>query len=156
LLLTTSIRGAARRAGIGRKALRAWMQEPEFQAAYRRARTELVEQTIGRLVGAGALALKKLIALLNDPSPQGQLGAAKAILDHMFRGEIAELGAEVQKLIEAQAEAAARASRGPDHGAGDNPAPQGPQEEPAPDKSTAVAPTCPVGNGSAFPPLPAD
>ena len=104
LLTTTSIRRAASKAGIGRETLRAWLLDPGFRDSYRHARTRLVEETVGRLVGAGTRAVRELVALLKNIDPRIRLGAAKAILEHLFKGQIAELGAEVEAFLKAQAE----------------------------------------------------
>ena len=105
LLTSTSVTRAAKKVGISRETLTSWLKEPTFRDEYRRARTRLVELTIGRLVGAGTMALRKLLKLLNDPDAKVQLGAAKAILENVFKGQIAELGAEVEAFLKAQMEA---------------------------------------------------
>ena len=59
LLTQRSVEEAARVAGIGTQTLYRWMKEPEFDAAYRRARRAAFGQSIARLQqGSSAVKLR--------------------------------------------------------------------------------------------------
>src|SRR5215813_12164665 len=60
---------------------------PDFQAAYRRARRELVEGAIGRIQATTGQAVDTLLAVATDGKKDGdRVRAAVALLDHAFRG----------------------------------------------------------------------
>jgi hypothetical protein len=75
------------------------LAEAEFRARVDEARAELVRQAVGRLAEVGALAGETLAELVKDAPPAVRLGAARAILEHMFRGhEVDALARRVQEL----------------------------------------------------------
>lgn len=70
LLSHRSIEEAARATGIGVNTLLRWMKDPEFAAAYRKARWAVVDQAIARLqqtTGAAVSTLQKLMVDTNTP-----------------------------------------------------------------------------------------
>lgn len=87
LLAQPSIGEAARAAGVGERTLRRWLQDPGFLAAYRRARQEVVEGTIGRIQAATGTAVDTLLAVTREGKRDGdRVRAAVALLDHARRG----------------------------------------------------------------------
>jgi hypothetical protein len=71
LLLQRNIEDAARAANIGARMLIRWLKLPEFQAAYRKARSEAVSQAIARMqqaTGAAGVTVLKLMTDVNVPA----------------------------------------------------------------------------------------
>jgi hypothetical protein len=66
LLSHRNIEEAAKAAGIGYKTLLRWLELPEFQAAYRKARREAVQQAIARLQQATGIASLTILKLMTD------------------------------------------------------------------------------------------
>ena len=60
LLTEPTHASAATRAGVSEATLHRWLHLPEFQAAYRQARRQLVETAIGRLQQASGKAVDAL------------------------------------------------------------------------------------------------
>lgn len=92
---------AAKRAGIAARTLRAWMQEPDFIEAWRKARRRILESSIGRLQGVTADAVKALhsICLDKDASPSARVRAAAEILGFAMRGaEVTDLAERIEEL----------------------------------------------------------
>jgi hypothetical protein len=78
---------AARKAGVGKSTLQRWLHLPEFRAAYRRARQELVEGAIGRVQAATGQAVEILLDVARNGRRDGdRVRAANSLLDHAFRG----------------------------------------------------------------------
>jgi hypothetical protein len=78
---------AAAKAGVSEGTLYAWMNRPEFRAAYRRARRELVEGAIGRIQSAAGEAVDALLAVVRTARREGdRVRAAIAILNYAGRG----------------------------------------------------------------------
>ncbi len=78
---------AARKAGIGEATLQRWLLLPQFQAAYRQARRDLVAAAVGRIQAATGQAVDTLLAIAKDGAKDGdRVRAAVALLDHAFRG----------------------------------------------------------------------
>ena len=57
LLAQRTIEEAARVVGVGAKMLQRWLQEPDFQTAYREARRHAVAQATARLQHASSAAV---------------------------------------------------------------------------------------------------
>jgi hypothetical protein len=90
---------AAEAAGIGLTTLKAWLAEPEFQAAYRQARRQLVEVALGRLQQAMGEAVEALRRNLTAGKAGDQVRAALGILEHATRAvQTADLLALVEDL----------------------------------------------------------
>jgi len=83
---------AAALAGVAESTLYRWLQMPAFRAAYRQARRELVEASIGRVQVAAGQAVEVLVNVAHKGRRDGdRVRAAVAILDHAHRG-LAEAG----------------------------------------------------------------
>jgi transposase-like protein len=113
LLSQRSIEDAARVVGVTEKTLRRWMQEPQFNVQYFRARREGVSQAIARMQqatgAAGAVALK----LMTDPNVPAaiRLRAAEFVFDRSIKGiELEDIEARVSEL-----ERATEANKGGRH-----------------------------------------
>jgi hypothetical protein len=74
---------------VSEATLHRWLRLPEFQAAYRQARRELVEGTVGRIQAATGQAVDTLLAVAKSGAKDSdRVRAAVALLDHAFRGLI--------------------------------------------------------------------
>jgi hypothetical protein len=87
LLTEATVQQAAAKAGVSHSTLKRWLSEPDFRAAYRWARRELVEGAVGRVQAATGLAVDTLVAVARSGARDGdRVRAAVALLDHAFRG----------------------------------------------------------------------
>jgi hypothetical protein len=78
---------AAQHAGVSERTVYRRLADAGFRARVDRARAEVVEQVVSRLVAVGALATKTLKKLLRESESESiRLGAARAALDFMLRG----------------------------------------------------------------------
>ena len=71
-LLTHNVEEAARSVDVSPKTLRRWMSDPEFDAAYSKARRQAYSQTLARLQqgsSAAATCLMKLMLDIATPAP---------------------------------------------------------------------------------------
>jgi hypothetical protein len=108
LLTHRNIDEAAQAVGIAPNTLLKWMKDPEFAAAYRKARTAVVGQAIARLqqtTGAAVTTLQKLMVDSNTPAAiKGQV--ARAVLALAIKGvEVEDIEARVTELERAASEA---------------------------------------------------
>jgi hypothetical protein len=138
LLQAPTIEKAVPASGVSERTLRGWLKLPEFQAAYRQARREVVEVAIGKLQQVTAQAVEKLQALLDAPSPTVQLGAAKAVLDYARQAieltdlveKVEELKRQIEELKHGGRDTAPGGGEDPDggtaEGGGDGPSGPGP------------------------------
>jgi hypothetical protein len=101
LLSQKSIEDAARAINIGANTLLRWLQVPEFQAAYRKARREAVRQAVARLqqaTGAAAITVLKLMTDASMPAAV-RLRAAECVFDQAIKGvELDDIEARVAAL----------------------------------------------------------
>ena len=87
LLTEPNYAAAATKAGVGKTTLYRWLHLPEFRAAYRRARRELVEGAIGRIQAATGQAVETLVAVARGARRDSdRVRAAVALLEHASRG----------------------------------------------------------------------
>src|ERR1022692_2905992 len=107
LLTRPSIEDAARVAGVAEKTLRRWMQEPEFDAAYRAAKRAAYGQAIARLhqgSGAAAATLLKLMVDSNVPAST-RARCADSVLGHTTKAiELEDIEARLAALEQATEE----------------------------------------------------
>ena len=101
LLTQRNTEEAARAIGIGPATLLRWMKEPEFDAAYRKARRLAYGQSIARLQQASSAAATTLLRIMADPNspPSCRLRAADSVLSHASKAiEIEDIDARVSEL----------------------------------------------------------
>ena len=101
LLSQRNIEEAARAAKIGPNTLLRWLQVPEFQNAYRKARREMVQQSIARMQQAMGAAGVTILKLMTDPNvpPAVRLRAAECVYEHGIKGiELDDIEARVAEL----------------------------------------------------------
>jgi hypothetical protein len=104
LLTARSIDDAARTAEVPPRTLYRWLQEPEFDAAYRKARRAAFAQATARLqqaTGAAVATLLKIMVDTNAP-PSTRVRAADSVLDHATKAvEIEDVEVRVAALEQA-------------------------------------------------------
>lgn len=86
LLASPSIPAAAKQIGVDESTLDNWLKEPAFNAAYRTARRQVVEQAIAVLQRASVAAVGALVGLLKSEDEGVKLRAAVRILDRAVSG----------------------------------------------------------------------
>jgi hypothetical protein len=78
---------AAGKAGGSEATLYRWLQLPEFRAAYRAARRQLVEGAIGRIQAATGQVVDTLLAVVKEGAKDSdRVRAGLALQDHALRG----------------------------------------------------------------------
>lgn len=108
LLANTKLKDAAASAGISEATLWRWLQEPDFHAAYMKARRDAVQSAIARLQSYTSDAVDTLHEIMMDKDALAfaRLGAARAILDYSIRGveleDHEQRLAEIERLMAAQ------------------------------------------------------
>ena len=100
LLTTCSLKAAAEAAGVDGKTLRAWLRDdPEFSAAYRAARSRMVNDAVDELVAAQSEAVSALRRCLTSESDTARISAARSILEYSIRGrELTDLEQRIATL----------------------------------------------------------
>ncbi|MCP8998273.1 hypothetical protein NFC73_00775 [Pseudarthrobacter sp. RMG13] len=81
LMVTPSVRTAARTAGIGVSTLRRWLTQPDFQQEYRRLSRETHQQAVSAVLSAQQEAVSVLVRLMGSASSDARLRAASKLLD---------------------------------------------------------------------------
>jgi hypothetical protein len=83
LLTEPTTRAAAAAAKVSEATIWRWLADPDFAAAYREARGQLLESTLTAMQAAGGDAVKCLRDVMKDEQaqPSARVAAAKAILD---------------------------------------------------------------------------
>jgi hypothetical protein len=103
LLSEQTLAGAAEKVGVNEVTLRRWLKLPDFLAAYREARREVVEKSVAQLQQSSWAASTTLLRLLAADSESVRLRAATAILEHAGRGvELLDLEERLTALEVAQ------------------------------------------------------
>jgi transposase-like protein len=101
LLSSKNVEEAARVASVTPRTLYRWMNEPEFDAAYRAARRQAYGQSISRLQQGSTAAATTLLKVMVDVAtpPSTRVRAAEAVLSHAARAiEIEDLDARLKEL----------------------------------------------------------
>jgi len=101
LLTQWNIEEAAGAVGIAAKTLLRWMKEPEFDAAYRKARRAAFSQSVARLQQGTSAAAATLLKTMIDPNTPAsvRVRAAEAIFNHAAKAiEIEDIEARVAEL----------------------------------------------------------
>ena len=107
LLAQRNIEEAARVAGVGARTLHRWMAEPEFNAAYRKARRDAYGQSIARLQQGATAAATTLLKIMVDPNAPAscRIRAADSVLGHGAKAiEIEDIEARLSALERTTAE----------------------------------------------------
>lgn len=101
LLSHRNIEEAARAIEVDPNTLLRWLQLPHFQAEYRKARRESVQQAIARMqnaTGAASVTVLKLMTDSNVP-PAVRLRAAECVFDRAIKGvELEDIEARLSEL----------------------------------------------------------
>jgi hypothetical protein len=106
LLTQRNIDEAAKATGIAANTLLKWMNNPDFQAAYREARRAAFGQAVARLQQGTSAAATTLLKVLIDPNTPAsvKVRAAEAIFNHAAKAiEIEDIEARLE-LLERAAE----------------------------------------------------
>jgi hypothetical protein len=101
LLSQRSVEEAARVAGVGINTLRRWLQVPEFQEEYRKARRDTFCQASARLQQASSAAASIILTLMLDATvpATSRLRAAHSVLDHSAKSlELEDLEVRLGRL----------------------------------------------------------
>jgi len=99
LLSAPSIKAAAIEAGIGEATLWRWLQLPDFQAAYRLARRQIVERAVSELQATCGESVETLKRNLHCEKPAVEIRAAHIILEQAVKGiELMDLQERVERL----------------------------------------------------------
>jgi hypothetical protein len=101
LLAEPTIERAAKRCGVAPATLWRWLQSPEFQAKYRKARRQIFENAILRLQHTAQEAVEALKRNLTCEVPAVEVRAALGVLDQAVKAaELYELQERVKALEE--------------------------------------------------------
>jgi hypothetical protein len=104
LLEQPTVRRAAAAAGVSERALRLWLRQPNFKAAYGEARRQLLEHALSRLQRASQKAVGTLVRALRAGRDGDRIRAALGILDRaMAGGELLDVLGRVEALEETAA-----------------------------------------------------
>ena len=100
LLTHNTISEAAHACGVGEVTLWRWLQNPEFQEAYRQAKREAFSQAISRLQAESGKAVATLVEIATTGQKESaRVMAARTILELAVRAvEVEELEERVSKL----------------------------------------------------------
>jgi transposase-like protein len=101
LLSHRTLEEAARAVGISPNTLLRWQQDPEFDAAFRKARRATYGQTTARLHQASSVAVSAVLKIMVDPGAPAstRLRAADIVLAHTAKAiEIEDIEARVAEL----------------------------------------------------------
>jgi hypothetical protein len=90
---------AAEQVGISEATLQRWLREPAFQAAFRAARTQILERAVLKLQQATTQAVDALVRNLRAARSGDQIRAALGILDQAFKGaQVLDLQGRIEEL----------------------------------------------------------
>jgi len=107
LLTARNMEEAAKSVGVSPKTLLRWQKLPEFDRAFREARTATFRQNVARLQQASSPAVTTLLKILVDPNAPLAVKARCAyyILDQTKKGmETEDIAARVSELERAAVE----------------------------------------------------
>lgn len=86
LLAGPTHKAAAATAGVSEATLRRWLQQPEFKAAYRQARLNVLEHAVGRLQQVAGKAVDALERNLDCGNPTVEVRAALGVIEQAHKG----------------------------------------------------------------------
>jgi hypothetical protein len=82
-----SVTKAAEKAEVSPRTVRRRLKDDAFKARVERARARILDRVVAKLTALGAVAVKTLGDLMKAGVGENvRLGAARATLEHMFRG----------------------------------------------------------------------
>ena len=113
LLTSRNVEDAARAAAVPPRTLYRWINEPEFDKAYRRAKRSAFGQALARLQQGSSAAATTMLKIMVDPAVPAstRLRAADCVFTHAKNAiEIEEIEARVGALERAAEESQARRS----------------------------------------------
>jgi hypothetical protein len=85
LLSEPTVEAAATTSGVSYRTLKGWLRQSAFRAAYLRARQEVLDGTISKVVSASVRAVDVLAAALDAPRISDRIKAAGLILQYATR-----------------------------------------------------------------------
>lgn len=101
LLSKKSVNQAAQEAGISVRTLWRWLQNPDFQAAYRQTQRQVVEQALTALQQATGQAVETLRRNLDCERASVEVRAAEIILSQALQAmELSEYELRIRRLEE--------------------------------------------------------
>ena len=88
LISAPTVAEAAKNAGIGETTIWRWMQDEDFQTAYREAKKAALSQAIASLQHATSVAARTLLEVMQDPEAphSARNQAARTVLEFSLRG----------------------------------------------------------------------
>ncbi len=99
LVETSSIREAAKRAGIGEATIYRYLQDKEFLSEYRNARRQTVESAIAQMQNAAGDAVERLKELQYCENPAVAARCAQIIFENSIKGmEMLDLSERLEIL----------------------------------------------------------
>ena len=101
LLTEPTLQEAAKTAGVNRSTIYRWLQEADFQAAYREARRQAMRRATARLQEISSEAVEVLREVMGDKAQQGaaRVGAARIVLDYAAKmTETEDLATSIEEL----------------------------------------------------------
>jgi hypothetical protein len=101
LLQCDTQKEAARTVGIGEVTLWRWMQEPEFNSAFREAKRRVLDEALTNLQKSARQAINALVSILEDQEKpaSARVTAARTILETAVKTlQVEELEARVHEL----------------------------------------------------------
>ena len=101
LLVSPTVNDAAEEVGVGRSTLFRWMQEPEFEREYRKARGMVLRQSIASLQRICSKAVQTLSEIMsNEDAPaSARVSAARTALELAVKTtEMDDLIARIESL----------------------------------------------------------
>ena len=112
LLSEPTIAAAATKARISERTLLRWLAESSFQARYRAARRQVVEQAIAQLQQGTGEAVEALRRNLKCGVPAAEIAAAKAVIDFSTKAiELTDLIERIEALEQTAIASAERKGR---------------------------------------------
>jgi hypothetical protein len=150
LLTEKTVEDAASKARVSARTLKGWLADPDFAAAYRAARRQLVEGAVGRLQAAAGKAVDTLEQLLDCAHAPTRARAALGILERSVQAvELTDVLTRLDAMEQALRELAKGRAGDGDTTAGaaaDGPAGDGaPDADPPPGGDAGGAVEPPVG-----------
>lgn len=101
LLTEPTIKQVAAVTGVGESTIYRWLQEDEFDEAFREARKNAFSQSITHLQQAATTAVSTLkeIMVNSEASPSSRVTASKTVIEMAYKAyELEDLTAEIDKI----------------------------------------------------------